>query len=155
MLSILSLAEAYQVLKVKARCEDCIIQTLQLTTKGVPQIDTRTLLYYAANAELYNLSSALPLVVQMCAKYDEQLLKQDGHATLLSERMLLKIAQERIKLLQNLTIFKVRKGNTQTSHNVGKTFCVTLYIYVYSSLAILQSTKDTTTGSQMPKIPVF
>uniref|UniRef100_A0A8W8J952 Uncharacterized protein n=1 Tax=Magallana gigas TaxID=29159 RepID=A0A8W8J952_MAGGI len=66
VLYILPLAEEYQVLKVKARCQDCMIKTLQLT-KGIPQIDTKTLVYYAFNAEQYNLSSALPLVVQMCA----------------------------------------------------------------------------------------
>lgn len=95
-----------------------MIKTLQLT-KGIPQIDTKTLVYYAYNAEQYNLSSALPLVVQMCAKYDEQLLKQAGIENLISERILkMKITQERNKLLQNLTILKIQKGkstSTQTS----------------------------------------
>lgn len=112
VLSILPLAEEYQVFKVKARCEDCMIQTLQLTTQGIPEIDTQTLLIFAANAEIYNLSSALPVVVEMCAKYDEQMLKQDGIASLLSERMLMKIAQERNKLLQNFTILKIQKGKS-------------------------------------------
>lgn len=94
-----------------------MIKTLQ-STKGIPQIDTKTLVYYAYNAEQYNLSSALPLVVQMCAKYDEQLLKQAGIENLISERILMKITQERNKLLQNLTILKIQKGkstSTQTS----------------------------------------
>lgn len=108
---ILPLAEEYQVLKVKARCENCMIQALQLTSKGVPQIDTRTLLNYASYAEFYNLSSALPVAVQMCAKYDDQLLKQAGIENLISDRMMMKIAQERNKLLQNLTILKLQKGD--------------------------------------------
>lgn len=90
-------------------------QTLQLTTQGTPQIDTQTLLNYAANAELYNLSSALPLAVLMCAKYDEQLLKQADSETLLSERIMLKIAQERNKLLQNFAILKIRKGKSNST----------------------------------------
>lgn len=113
MLSILPLAEEYQVLKVKARCADCMIKTLQLTTQGTLQINTRNLLYYAANAELYNISSVLPLAVQMCAKYDERLLKEAGSEILLSERMMMKIAQERNKLLQDFAILKIQKGNTQ------------------------------------------
>lgn len=122
MLSILPLAEEYQVLQVKARCEDCMIQTLQLTTQGIPQIDTQTLLIYVTNAELYNLSSALPLAVQVCAKYDEQLLKQAGSETLLSIRMMMKIAQKRNKLLQDFAILKIQKGNSQVPkrrHNSG------------------------------------
>lgn len=115
ILSILPLAEEYQVLKVKARCENCMIQALQLTSKGVPQIDTRTLLHYASYAEFYNLSSALPVAVQMCAKYDDQLLKQAGIEDLISERMMMKILQERNKLLQNLAILKLQKGNIQPS----------------------------------------
>lgn len=111
ILSILPLAEEYQVLKVKARCENCMIQALQLTSKGVPQIDTRTLLHYASYAEFYNLSSALPVAVQMCAKYDDQLLKQAGIEDLISERMMMKILQERNKLLQNLAILKLQKGD--------------------------------------------
>lgn len=115
VLFILPLAEEYQVVKVKARCEDCMIQALQLTTQGIPQIDTRTLLYYAANAEFYNLSSALPLVVQMCAKYDDLLLKQAGIETLISERMMIKIAHERNKLLQKFAILKIQKGKSTST----------------------------------------
>lgn len=89
-----------------------MIQTLQLTTQGIPQIDTQTPLIFAANAEIYNLSSALPVVVEKCAKYDEKMLKQDGIASLLSERMLMKIAQERNKLLQNFTVLKIQKGKS-------------------------------------------
>lgn len=91
-----------------------MIKTLQLN-QGIPQIDTQTLVYYAYNAEQYNLSSALPLVVQMCAKYDEQLLKQAGIENLISERILMKITQERNKLLQNLTILKIQKGKSTST----------------------------------------
>lgn len=91
-----------------------MIKTLQLN-QGIPQIDTKTLVYYAYNAELYSLSSALPLVVQMCAKYDEQLLKQAGIENLISERILMKITQERNKLLQNLTILKIQKGKSTST----------------------------------------
>lgn len=90
-----------------------MIQTLSQTSQGISQIDTKTLLIYVTNAEVYNLSSALPLAVQVCAKYDEQLLKQAGSETLLSERMMMKIVQERNKLLQDFAILKIQKGNTQ------------------------------------------
>lgn len=56
-----------------------MIQALQSTSKGLPQIDTQTLVHYASYAEFYNLSSALLVLVQMCAKYDDQLLKQAGY----------------------------------------------------------------------------
>lgn len=91
-----------------------MIKTLQLN-QGIPQIDTKTLVYYAYNAEQYSLSSALPLVVQMCAKYDEQLLKQAGIENLISERILMKITQERNKLLQNFTILKIQKGKSTST----------------------------------------
>lgn len=90
-----------------------MIQTLSQTSPGISQIDTKTLLIYVTNAEVYNLSSVLPLAVQVCAKYDEQLLKQAGSETLLSERMMMKIVQERNKLLQDFAILKIQKGNTQ------------------------------------------
>lgn len=104
------------MLRVRSKCESCMIQTFLSTLHGIPQIDTRTLLHYASNAEIYNLSSALPLAVKMCAKYDEQLLKQAGIETLLSERMLMKIAQERNKLLQNFTILKIQKGKSKSTY---------------------------------------
>lgn len=130
MLSILPLAEEYQVLQVKERCEDCMIKILQSTTEGTLQIDTQTLLNYAANAETYNLSLALPLAVQMCAKYDEQLLKEAGSKTLLSVKMLLNIAQERIKLLQKFAILKIQKSTqVPTTHNRGKKSCIIYTIF--------------------------
>lgn len=95
-----------------------MIKILQSTTEGTLQIDTQTLLNYAANADTYNLSLALPLAVQMCAKYDEHLLKEAGSQTLLSVKMLLNIAQERIKLLQHFAILKIQKGKyTSTCSN--------------------------------------
>lgn len=51
--------------------------------------------------------------MEVCAKYDERLLKQAGSETLLSVRMMMKIAQERNKLLQDFAIHKIQKGNTQ------------------------------------------
>lgn len=62
----------------------------KLTKQEIQQIDTRTFLYYAAYADFCDLSSALPLEVQMCGKYDEQLLKQAGIETLISDRIMMK-----------------------------------------------------------------
>lgn len=94
-----------------------MIQALQSTSKGLPQIDIQTLVHYASYAEFYNLSSALPVLVQMCAKYDDQLLKRAGIENLISDRMMMKIAHERNKLLQNFTVLKLQKGNIQRSSN--------------------------------------
>lgn len=111
VLSILPLAEEYQVLKVKERCEKCMVQTLQSVTKqGMHQTDAKTILIYVTNAELYNLSSALPLAIQMCARYDEKTLKEAGIDTMVSEKMLMTITKERNRLLETLTISRIQKG---------------------------------------------
>lgn len=111
VLSILPLAEEYQVLKVKERCEKCMVQTLQLVNQqGMHRANAKALLNYVANAELYNLSTALPLAIQICAKYDEKSLKQAGIDTLVSEKMLMTITKERNKLLETLTITRIQQG---------------------------------------------
>lgn len=99
------------MLKVKERCEKCMVQTLQSVNKqGMHRADAKTLLNYVAIAELYNLSTALPLAIQICAKYDDKSLKQAGVDTLVSETMLMTITKERNKLLETLTIARIQNG---------------------------------------------
>lgn len=114
--TILPLAEEYQVLEVKERCEKFIIQTLQKSINHeIQRPDLHALLKYASCADLYNLTSVLPLAVNMCAKYTIKSLTNASLQTPVSEKILVKIYTERTKLTENLTKERIKKGN----HFVG------------------------------------
>lgn len=110
--TILPLAEEYQVLEVKERCEKFIIQTLQKSINHeIQRPDLHALLKYASCADLYNLTSVLPLAVNMCAKYTIKSLTNASLQTPVSEKILVKIYTERTKLTENLTKERIKKGN--------------------------------------------
>lgn len=109
--TILPLAEEYQVLEVKERCEKFIIQTLQKSINHeIQRPDLHALLKYASCADLYNLTSVLPLAVNMCAKYTIKSLTNASLQTPVSEKILVKIYTERTKLTENLTKERIKKG---------------------------------------------
>lgn len=89
-----------------------IIQTLQKSINHeIERPDLHTLLKYASCADLYNLTSVLPLAVNMCAKYTIKSLTNASLQTPVSEKILVKIYTERTKLTENLTKERIKKGN--------------------------------------------
>lgn len=104
-----------------------MVQTLQLVNQqGMHKANAKAVLNYVANAELYNLSTALPLAIQICAKYDEKSLKQAGIDTLVSEKMLMTITKERNKLLETLTITRIQQG----AYSVTKLHNYLAYVFL-------------------------
>lgn len=104
-----------------------MVQTLQLVNQqGMHRANAKAVLNYVANAELYNLSTALPLAIQICAKYDEKSLKQAGIDTLVSEKMLMTITKERNKLLETLTITRIQQG----TYSVTKLHNYLAYVFL-------------------------
>ncbi|XP_052711189.1 uncharacterized protein LOC128185629 [Crassostrea angulata] len=110
--TILPLAEEYQVSKVKERCVHFITQTLQKAIiNEIQRPDLHTLLKYISCAELYNLSSVLPLAIIMCAKYTIKSLTETSLQTPVSGETHVKICTERTKLTETLTKERIEKGN--------------------------------------------
>lgn len=107
--SILKLSEEYQVSKVKERCEHFITQTLQ--NHEIERPDLLTILKYISCAELYNMTSVLPLAVTMSAKYTITSLTEASLHTLVSEKTLVKIYTERAKITETLAKERIEKGN--------------------------------------------
>lgn len=104
-----------------------MVQTLQLVNQqGMHRANAKAVLNYVASAELYNLSTALPLAIQICAKYDEKSLKQAGIDTLVSEKMLMTITKERNKLLETLTITRIQQG----TYSVTKLHNYLAYVFL-------------------------
>lgn len=104
-----------------------MVQTLQLVNQqGMHRANAKAVLNYVANAELYHLSTALPLAIQICAKYDEKSLKQAGIDTLVSEKMLMTITKERNKLLETLTITRIQQG----TYSVTKLHNYLAYVFL-------------------------
>lgn len=105
-----------------------MVQTLQLVNQqGMHRANAKAVLNYVASAELYNLSTALPLAIQICAKYDEKSLKQAGIDTLVSEKMLMTITKERNKLLETLTITRIQQG----AYSVTKLHIYIAYVFFF------------------------
>lgn len=113
-----------------------MVQTLQLVNQqGMHRANAKAVLNYVANAELYNLSTALPLAIQICAKYDEKSLKQAGIDTLVSEKMLMTITKERNKLLETLTITRIQQG----AYSVTKLHIYIAYVFFLTFLSSTDS----------------
>lgn len=103
-----------------------MVQTLQLVNQqGMHRANAKAVLNYVASAELYKLSTALPLAIQICAKYDEKSLKQAGIDTLVSEKMSMTITKERNKLLETLTITRIQQG----TYSVTKLHIYIAYVF--------------------------
>lgn len=110
--SILKLSKEYQVSEVKERCEHFITQTLQRAINHeIERPDLLTILKYISCAELYNMTSVLPLAVTMCAKYTITSLTEASLHTLVSEKTLVKIYTERAKITETLAKERIEKGN--------------------------------------------
>lgn len=107
-----------------------MVQTLQLVNQqGMHRANAKAVLNYVANAELYHLSTALPLAIQICAKYDEKSLKQAGIDTLVSEKMLMTITKERNKLLETLTITRIQQGTYTVTELHNYLACVFFFTF--------------------------
>lgn len=108
---VLPLADQYQVSTIKKRCESFIIQTLQKVNSRESQgIDINTLLKYIFNVDMFQLSEALPLAVQLCAKHCLESVTKASEETPISEEVLGKICKERVKLVDTLVKNKMEKG---------------------------------------------
>lgn len=95
--------------KVKERCVHFITQTLQKAIiNDIQRPDLHTLLKYISCAELYNLSSVLPLAIMMCAKYTIKSLTEASLQTPVSGETHVKIWT---KLTETLTKERIEKGN--------------------------------------------
>lgn len=113
-----------------------MVQTLQLVNQqGMHRANAKAVLNYVASVELYNLSTALPLAIQICAKYDEKSLKQAGIDTLVSEKMLMTITKERNKLLETLTITRIQQG----TYSVTKLHIYIAYGFFFTFLSSTDS----------------
>lgn len=100
------------MIEVKERCEHFIIQTLQKSINHeIQRPDLHTLLKYASCADLYNLTSVLPLAVNMCAKYTIKSLTNASLHTPVSEKIHVNIFTERTKFTEKLTKERIEKGN--------------------------------------------
>lgn len=98
--------------KVKERCVHFITQTLQKAIiNEIQRPDLHTLLKYISCAELYNLSSVLPLAIIMCAKYTIKSLTEASLQTPVSGETHVKICTERTMLTETLTKERIEKGN--------------------------------------------
>lgn len=115
VLKILPLADQYQVSTVKKRCESFIIHTLQTGSSREGQhFDINTLLIYIYNAERFQLLEALPLAVELCAKYCLESVTKASVESPISEEVLGKICKERVQLMETLVKNKMEKGELNT-----------------------------------------
>lgn len=98
MFKILPLAEEYQVLEVKNRCEAFIAKSIKMTKKE--KIDAQTFVNYVKLAEMFILKNVLCLVPKYGARYAVESLNEAGVEEKLSVDIRMNIYKERCKLLE-------------------------------------------------------
>ncbi|XP_062590743.1 kelch-like protein 3 [Saccostrea cucullata] len=79
VLEVASLADEYQIMDLKEKCESFILENCKRTNeeKGYC-IQSETLVNYAACAEKHNMVLALPLIMNLCSKKPSESLKRGG-----------------------------------------------------------------------------
>lgn len=108
---MLSLAVEYQVTAVQNRCESFLTSELEQAERHkMDPNDIPTVLSYAKCAERYDLPSILQLAVDVLARYDVNLLKQEGVKDHVTGEVWTDILEKRNSLLTTCLANVARNG---------------------------------------------
>ncbi|XP_061176166.1 uncharacterized protein LOC133185123 [Saccostrea echinata] len=120
VLKIIPLAEEYQILAVKDKCESLLREVCQSTARDIEKrIETSTLVNYTACAAQFNMNSVLPFALRLCAECPPQSLKLAGIDAKVTGDLQRRIAECRNSLLEKELKPYFGEGSRQDFLNIA------------------------------------
>ncbi|XP_062590741.1 uncharacterized protein LOC134252316 [Saccostrea cucullata] len=111
VLAVVSLADEYQIMNLKDKCESFILEDCKRACgEGNYRIETETLLDYAACSEEHNLTLVLPLIKELCSKHSFESLKEANIDTKVTADMRRNILETRCALMEQEIVSSLDKG---------------------------------------------
>ncbi|XP_062590742.1 kelch-like protein 3 [Saccostrea cucullata] len=113
VLRIACLADEYQIIDVKEKCESFILENCKRACVEVDyRIKTETVVEYASYAEKHNMKTGgLPLIIKLCSKYGTETLKQANFETKVTADTQRKILEVRCSFLEKELASTLEKGD--------------------------------------------
>ncbi|XP_062569335.1 uncharacterized protein LOC134231387 [Saccostrea cucullata] len=111
-----SLADEYQIMDLKDKCESFILDHCKQASKNREiRIDIKTLLEYASYAENHNMTLALSLIIKLCSRHSAESLKRAKLKAKVSADTHRKILDIRCSLMERQVATSVEKGDETIS----------------------------------------
>ncbi|XP_061176165.1 uncharacterized protein LOC133185122 [Saccostrea echinata] len=111
VLEVAYLADEYQIMDLKDKCESFIIENCKRTSEEEDHhIETETLVDYAACAEEHHMAVALPFIIKLCSKHSTESLKQANIETKVTADTQRKILDVRCAFMEQEIACTLDKG---------------------------------------------